>query len=243
MAPVRLIAHRGGVVDACRPENSASALEEAIRRGYWMVETDLDESEDGHLVVHHGSFLRSFGEWRDPGRMPWDGIRKLSAREDRSRPLEFHEYASLCRGRIRVMIDTKGSGHPVSFYEAAERALRENGLLEEACFIGSGEAKAHFKGKARTGMNAEALRNAVQSGADVSRLCFLFAHGRDLDGDAIGLAGRAGVPVVASINRYHYLPRLIGHRKAARADMLRLRGLGVTIFQIDSIYEGLLERA
>ena len=31
--PLRLIAHRGGVVDGHHPENSAGAVQEAIRRG------------------------------------------------------------------------------------------------------------------------------------------------------------------------------------------------------------------
>lgn len=235
-APVRLIAHRGGVVDARRPENSASALEEAVRRGYWMVETDVDRSRDGRLVVHHGSFLRSFGDWRGPGALSWDRIRRLSAREDGSRPLEFAEYAALCRDRVRLMIDTKGSGHPDSFYESMERTLRENHLLESAWFIGSGEARNRFKGKARISAGAAALENALQAGEDASRLYFLFAHGRDLEAQVVERANRAGVPVVASINRYHYYFLLGSRGKAARADVLRLRALGVTHFQIDSLY-------
>ena len=47
-----------------RPENSIGALEEAIRRGNWMVEMDIQESKDGRLVVHHDSFLQDFGDKR-----------------------------------------------------------------------------------------------------------------------------------------------------------------------------------
>jgi hypothetical protein len=118
-----------------------------------------------------------------------------------------------------------------------ERALRENRLLEDAYFIGSGEMRIRFKGKARVSIDGRALGNAVRAGEDVSRLYFLFAHGRNLDREAIGLADRAGVPVVASINRYHHYPCLMNHRQAARADIRRLCGPGVGLFQIDSVYE------
>lgn len=77
----------------------------------------------------------------------------------------------------------------------------------------------------------------------MSRRCFLFAHGRDLDREAVELANRAGIPVVASINRFHYSTCLVNGMKTARADMLRLRNLGVTLFQIDSLYESCLREA
>jgi len=38
--PRMIIAHRGGVVDAERSENSLKALQEAILRGYTHVEND-----------------------------------------------------------------------------------------------------------------------------------------------------------------------------------------------------------
>ena len=81
--PVRLISHRGGVVDAQRPENSVGALEEAIRRGYWMVEMDIQESKDGRLVVHHDSFLQDFGDKRWPIDMTWAEIQQLRAKAGR----------------------------------------------------------------------------------------------------------------------------------------------------------------
>lgn len=238
--PVRLIAHRGGVVDAQRPENSAGALQEAVRRGYWMVEMDIQESKDGHLVVHHDDFLESFGDRRNPGEMTWDEIRRLRAQEDNSRPLEFLEYAPLCRNRIELMIDTKEPSHPPRFYAEMEQALRANGLLAGAYFIGTAEARAYFKGKARISADRDELGRALRAGEDTARLYFLFEHGRTLDEGGLKLAKRAGVPAVASINDFHYAG--MDHMKAAHADILRLRALGLINFQIDSIYDGWLRR-
>ncbi len=55
---MRLIAHRGGVVDAERPENSAEAITAAIERGYWMIEVDVRRTKDGEPVLHHDSTLK-----------------------------------------------------------------------------------------------------------------------------------------------------------------------------------------
>jgi hypothetical protein len=194
--PVRLIAHRGGVVDAERPENSAGALQDEIRR--------------------------------------------LRAQEDNSRPLEFLEYAPLCRNRIELMIDTKEPSHPPRFYAEMEQALRANGLLAGAYFIGTAEARAHFKGKARISADRGELERALRAGEDTARLYFLFEHGRTLEEGGLQLARRAGVPAVASINDFHYAG--MDHLKAAHADILRLRALGLAEFQIDSIYDGWLRR-
>jgi len=233
--PVKLIAHRGGVVDDHHPENSASAAQEAIRRGYWMLEMDLQESKDGHLLVHHDDFEKSFGVRKVPREMTWAEISKLRAVEDGSRPLEFHEYAALCKGKVQLMIDTKGPSHPRSFYESAERTLRDNGLLEGAYFIGTSEARAYFKGKSRISVDREELQQKVDAGEETSRLYFLFEHGTTLDEKGLALAKRAGIPAVVSINDFHYKGR--DHMQGAHADIVRLRRAGLTCFQIDSTYD------
>jgi glycerophosphoryl diester phosphodiesterase len=234
--PVRLIAHRGGVVDGHHPENSAGAAEDAIRRGYWMLEMDLQESQDGHLVVLHDSFEPSFGVRKKAPEMTWDEIRQLRAWEDGSRPLEFREFAEICRGKIQLMIDTKGQHQP-AFFESLERSLRENGLLEGAYFIGTAQARAYFQGKARVTVERDTLQKMVDAGKDISRLYFLFEHGATLDEAGLALAKRAGIPAVVSINDFHY--RDVGRdpMKGAHDDIVRLRRLGLTYFQIDSAYD------
>lgn len=233
--PIRIIAHRGGVIDQHHPENSAGAVEEGIRRGYWMLEMDIQETKDGHLVVHHDDFEKSFGVKKWPRQLTWQEIRELRAVEDGSRPLEFDEYAAKCRGKIQLMIDTKGPSHSRSFYESLERTLRENGLLDGAYFIGTVEARAYFKGKSRISVDRDELQKKVDSGEETSRLYFLFEHGTTLDEKGIALAKRAGIPAVVSINDFHYAGR--DHMAGAHADIERLRRLGLTDFQIDSTYD------
>jgi glycerophosphoryl diester phosphodiesterase len=72
---VRRIAHRGGVVSEQLAENSPSSLEEAIKRGFWMIEVDVRESKDGKLVVHHDpDFKRYYGVERNVADLSWAEI-------------------------------------------------------------------------------------------------------------------------------------------------------------------------
>lgn len=239
---VRLIAHRGGVVDAQRAENTPGAIEAAIARGYWMVELDVRESLDGRLVVHHDpDFERFYGDQRLLADLPWSEIRQLRTTPGNERPPEFHELAALCRGKLRVMLDTKPPEHGPAFYAAMEKSLRDNGLLKTAYAIGTDESRAFFTGKCLVGVDRKRLRAAVARGESVAKLYFLFEHGRDLDRETVTLARRLGVPVVASVNIFHYEDT--DHRTAAPADIARLRRLGVTEFQIDSVYEEFLSPA
>ena len=40
--PVRLIAHRGGVVNERIIENNLASIEAAVERGYWMLEVNQE---------------------------------------------------------------------------------------------------------------------------------------------------------------------------------------------------------
>ena len=236
---LKLIAHRGGIVDPSYAENSPGAVEAAIRRGYWMIETDVRESKDGHLVVQHDpDFTDFYGDPRLVADMTWDEIKQLRAEPGGSRPIEFHELAALCKGRMRLMMDTKPPSHPEAFYRSMEASLRENDLLDSAYFIGTEESQAWFKGKCRIGVDRDTLRRAA-TGEDVSKLYFLFEHGRTLDAEGVALARKLGVPAVVSINIFHY-DDTPDPMKSARADTERLLEQGVTHFQIDSVYDPFL---
>jgi glycerophosphoryl diester phosphodiesterase len=234
--PLRIIFHRGGVVDPQRPENSVGALEEAIRRGSWMVEMDIQESKDGRLVVHHDGFLEDFGDKRWPIDMTWPEIQQLRAKKDGSRVLSFEECAPLTRNRVRLMVDVKKPDHSQAFYQALEKVFRDNGLLDSVYMISDRpEPRAYFKGKLRVAVATAEIEAAMRAKEDTRRLYFLFEHAAQLERNAIELARSAGVPAVVSINVGHYPGQ--DHMKVAHADIVRLRDLGLTYFQIDSIYE------
>src|SRR6202012_2007899 len=154
--------HRGGVVDDQHPENSASAAREAIKRGYWMIEIDLDETMDHHIVVHHMSF-HDFGVNKLPSEMNIDEIKALTSSADQSHPLEFSELAALCKGKIQLMIDTKQPGHPKSYYESMQQTLEKNGLLKDAFFIGTDETREFFKGKALISASEKEIEKKINA--------------------------------------------------------------------------------
>lgn len=233
---VKLIAHRGGIVDERYAENSKGSVEAAIARGYWMLEVDVRESKDGRLVVQHDpDFQRFFGDPRKVAGMNWADIARLRAQPGNTRPMEFHELAALCKGRVQLMVDTKEPEHSEAFFSAMEQALRRNDLLDSAMFIGTEQSRRRFHGKAIVGVTREQLQATMKKGEKTKGLYFLFEHGRTLDQAGLRLAEKAGVPAVVSINIFHYDG--MDHWKGAQADVERLRKLGMTYFQIDSVYD------
>jgi len=134
------------------------------------------------------------------------------------------------------MIDTKQPGHSKAYYESMEQTLRKNGLLKDALFIGTTETRDYFKGKARISLSEGELEKKLGAGDSLSKTYFLFEHGITLNEKSMELAKRAKIPVVVSINEYHYAARP-DPMAAAHADVERTRQLGVHYFQIDSPYD------
>lgn len=232
---IRLIAHRGGVVDAQHPEGTLAALQEAIRRGYWMVEADVRCSKDGEVVVQHDdNFKRVYGVKQDLSELTWDEIRELKSRDGGHSPISFAQFATECKGKTRIMIDIKEKEAKPEFLARMEQILKDNGLLESTYIIGGGRAKTHFQGKARISANRKSLKSAVESGDPVKDWYILFEHGNELDETTVKYAQSLGVPVVASVNKFHYIVRKAG--VTAESDLANLRKWGVVEYQIDSVY-------
>jgi glycerophosphoryl diester phosphodiesterase len=230
---VKLIAHRGGVVDSEHIENSLPAVEEAARRGYWMLEVDIRESKDGRLIVQHDeNFERYYGDSRRVADMTRDQIKRLRSKPGNLPPLEF---SAACKGRIRLMLDTKGQQHSEEFFASMIDSMRENDLLDSALVIGSDQSRALFLDQAKIGVNLEKLAAALLRGEDVAKRYYLFSHAKGIDAEAVALCRHHGVLVVPSINTFHYPADK--HMELAAADIARLKMLGVTCFQIDSVYE------
>ncbi len=236
-----LIAHRGGVVGTEHAENSPASVEAAIRRGYQMIEVDIRRTKDGRAVVQHdGTFGRFFGVNRAVGEMTWAEVQALRATPGGTRPMDFEELCERCAGRIRLMLDIKGDDFPEAFYAGLEGAMRRHGLLESAFTLGGARVKGFFRGKLKLSANRGELRAAIGRGEDVGRIYYLFELGSVLDGEAVELCRAHGVTPVAALNTFRYEMEKIDHWAGARRDVARMRGLGVTHFQIDSIYDKLL---
>lgn len=237
-AEIRLIAHRGGVVDDSHIEHSVAGVEAAIQRGYWMVEADLRRSADGQIIVHHdANFHRYYGDPRRVSDLTWSEIARLRSSPGGARPLAFAELAGLCRGRVHLMLDIKGQSFPREFYAEIEQVLRKNDLLASTFILSNAEAKQYFHGKARLAAGRSELREAHERGEDVARNYYLFELAETLDQETVRWASSLGVLVVAAVNTFRYQMLGRDHWTAAEQDIRRLRGYGVTCYQIDSIYD------
>jgi glycerophosphoryl diester phosphodiesterase len=235
---IKWIAHRGGVVDSRYAENGPHSLEAAVKHGYWMIESDIRETRDGRIITQHDpDFRRFFGDPRKVADLTLAEVKRLRATPGGTAPPTFAELTDLCRGRLRLMLDVKEPPHSLAFYEEIEREMRRTGLLESAYMIGLPESRDYFKGKARVGATFDQLAAAVAKREDVSRLYFLFEWGKTLTAQQVRFAQKHHVPVVPSVNSFHYASEGGDPVAKGSADIRRLIPLGVTEFQIDSEYE------
>ena len=236
-----LIAHRGGIVGNEHAENSPASVESAIQRGYPMIEVDIRRTKDGRAIVHHDpTFLRYFGLDARVSDLTWSEIQKLRATPGNTRPMDFEELCARCQGRIRLMLDIKGEAFPDDFYAGLEASLSKHNLLRSAFTLGGGRTKSFFKGKLWLSANRKELQAFIAASEPVDKLYFLFELGSVLDAPTVALCHSHNVVPVAALNTFRYEIEKIDHFAGARRDISKLKPLGVTHFQIDSIYDSLL---
>jgi len=111
--------HRGARAEA--PENTLMAFERALNIGADMVELDLRETEDGHLVCLHDPDVSSTTNGTGlVSQLTLDEIRSLDAGESQRVPL-LEEALDFARGRIGVNIDVKVHGAEERILEYVEK--------------------------------------------------------------------------------------------------------------------------
>lgn len=113
-----LIAHRGYTLAA--PENSLASFNEAAKRHYWAIETDVHSTKDGVLVCcHDESLMHMFGigviienatydELKSYRICKGNNIEKLN--DDMLRIPLFEDYLKICMDSGCIaFIETKGN--------------------------------------------------------------------------------------------------------------------------------------
>lgn len=235
--PIRLIAHRGGIVDETHPENSPASIEAAIARGYWMLEVDIRRSRDGQAVLQHdATFERFYGAARKVDEMTWPEIAQLRSTPAGERPITFDELCARCRGRIRLMLDIKGQ-YPDDFSRGLLDSLRRHQLLDSTFSLSGGPLPELSGGAIARAADRKALAAAIARGETVAKTRYLFELGSVLDEAAMELCRTHSVTPVAALNTFRYEEARVDPLEGARADARRLRALGVRHFQIDSVYD------
>jgi glycerophosphoryl diester phosphodiesterase len=237
---VRLIAHRGGVVDDQHPENSPSSIEAAIERGYWMIEVDVRRSKDGQaLLQHDANFGRFYGVPRRVDEMTWDEIAQLKATPGGNRPMTFEEVCARCAGRIRLMLDIKGEAFPVEFYQGMIDTLRKHKMLESTFCLSATRVYELTNGVTLRAGNRKEIEESITAGPVVARTRYFFGN-EEFNEDTLAMCRKHDILAVAALNTSRYVRMKVDQLEGARADVQRLLALGVRHFQIDSVFDRLL---
>lgn len=132
---IRLCAHRGYTPAA--PQNSLPAFEEAGKRNYWAIETDVHMTADGKLVCIHNATVDS--TYRGSGAVKDMTLAELTALErveaDGLRMPLFSEYLQVCRDSGAVpFIETKTADIASVLEAAAEFFKPEQIIISSANF-------------------------------------------------------------------------------------------------------------
>ena len=232
---VKLIAHRGGIVDEHTDENSVQAITKAAQQGYYMVELDVRLSKDSVLIVHHDNNLkRIFGVDKNVNELSWKELAAYKSKNGH----QIHRLEDLLqlakKQGLQVMIDFKISGkHPALFVELYE-LLKKYDLNKKALIIPSEEATDYFRGKIRLSCT-RAQVEAYQQRADYSpKHYYLFANPSQEDFD---WAKANHIQVVGAIN---YNAR---SKMDYQAVAEKLISLGVGYVQLDSQFDPYFKKA
>lgn len=143
--PMMIVAHRAGAGYA--PENTAAALEQAIRHGAAIAEIDVQQLGDGTLIVMHDSnFLRTAGVDRNVWDVDYEEFRQYDAGADLPGAYAgegiptLEEMLQQADGRICLMIELKYSGHENTLELSVLELLRKY-QMQTSCIIGSMRAE------------------------------------------------------------------------------------------------------
>ncbi len=138
---VQVTAHRGYSRKA--PQNTLSAIREAIKVGADWAEIDVQLTRDGEVILLHDSDLKLMtGDRRKPGDVTLAELRTLPARERfgpefaSERIPTLREVIKAARDNIKINIELKFYGKDRSLAKKVAELLREE-EFEDQCFVAS----------------------------------------------------------------------------------------------------------
>lgn len=133
---IEVIAHRGAA--GARPENTMASIQKAIEDGADWVEIDVQETNDGVVVVIHDSDFMKIGS--DPTKI-WDATMQDIARIDvgswfdptyaDQRVPTLEEVLNIAKGHAGVLIELKYYGHDVALEQRVADIVQATGMETE----------------------------------------------------------------------------------------------------------------
>ncbi len=230
-----LIAHRGGVVDSVKAENSLPALQAAFERGYKMAEVDMRLTKDAVLIIHHDdNFKRYFGVDRKVSEMTWKEISSLKSDKGGSAVLQLEDALKYCKGKLQVMIDNKIPGNDTLLFGKVVLLLKKYGLDKETLMIGTDESTGFFTGKIKLSCTRKQLEDNMQKPGYSPDHYYLF--GNDLNKEDVLWAKQNGILAVGVVNAWRYR-NSNNAMEEAQQHIQQLKSTGLSHFQIDSQFD------
>jgi len=139
--PPMITAHRGSMAYA--PENTISAFERAISDYADYVELDVKETKDGVIVVLHDANLkRTTGVNKNIWEVDYEYVQTLDAgswfSEDFAdeRIPTLKEVIELCKGKVKMNIEIKPTGHDKNLERGVADLIKEYNLYD-SCVVTS----------------------------------------------------------------------------------------------------------
>ena len=127
--PVAVTAHRGSSMDA--PENTLSAIRQAIKDGADYAEIDVQETADGEIVLLHDTDLRRIsGLNKNIWQLTYAEIKPLDAgswfapRFKGERIPTLSEALTVCGNKIKLNIELKFNGHESRLVDSVVKIIR-----------------------------------------------------------------------------------------------------------------------
>ncbi|MCF0054413.1 glycerophosphodiester phosphodiesterase family protein [Dyadobacter sp. CY356] len=239
---IRLIAHRGGVVDSSYTENGLPALKKAKEYKYAMIETDMRVTKDGVLIANHdATFERYYGLKQKVTEMNWADVEKLSSKIDGNTPLKLESVFEFCsKNQMNVMLDNKIEGLNIALFNQLLALLDRYNLRENALMIGTDESTEFFTGKIKLSCTRKQLEENITRKNYKPSDYFLFERPAKMTKDDVDWANNNGIITVAAINKYHY-KNSENMYKEANDDCIKMASFGVKYFQIDSEFADFLK--
>lgn len=137
LAGTQITAHRGGAKEA--PENTLRALEYAREHLADYAEIDVQETQDGVVVLLHDSNLkRTTGIDKNIWEIDYADLKKLDAgkhfgREYAGEPIPtLQEAIDVCKKSLKLNVEIKYNGRNDQIVGKVVRLFEENGLVETA---------------------------------------------------------------------------------------------------------------
>lgn len=176
LSPVQITAHRGSSREA--PENTMAAIKKAVDDLADYVEIDVQETEDGVVVLGHDSTLkRVAGVNRTIGSYSFEELQKLdvgswfSHKYAGEKIPSLEEVMAFCKGKININIEIKNAGSR-SLLPEKVAVLIDQYQMNEQCVVTSTRFSyltriKNFDGKIRTGYIISAAYGNYYSSDDI----------------------------------------------------------------------------